>query len=90
MIDTAVGALAAICTTLSYFPQLKKCWQTGATGDLSLTMFLVLFLGLSLWVVYGFLKSDYVVLSANCVSLIFLAGILFFEVREITTRKPHG
>jgi uncharacterized protein with PQ loop repeat len=47
---TAVGGLAAFCTTLSYFPQLKKCWQTGHTGDLSLSMFLVLSLGVALWV----------------------------------------
>jgi len=30
------GGVAALCTTVSYFPQLKKCWQTGETGDLSL------------------------------------------------------
>ena len=79
---TAVGSLAAFCTTISYFPQLKKCWETGQAGDLSLKMFLILSAGIALWVVYGFLKPDYVVIAANSVSLLLLCGILFFKLRE--------
>ena len=33
-ITTLVGLLAAFCTTVSYYPQLKKCWKTGSAGDL--------------------------------------------------------
>jgi hypothetical protein len=36
---TIIGLFAAFCTTISYFPQLKKCWQTGSAGDLSLKTF---------------------------------------------------
>jgi MtN3 and saliva related transmembrane protein len=79
---TLVGVAAAFCTTLSYWPQLKKCWETGSTGDLSLRMFLILTAGIALWVIYGFLIDDIVVVVANSVSLCFLAGILFFKVRE--------
>jgi hypothetical protein len=32
---TLVGAAAALCTAISYLPQLKKSWETGETGDLS-------------------------------------------------------
>jgi uncharacterized protein with PQ loop repeat len=38
---TIIGLLAAFCTTISYFPQLKKCIDTGSAGDLSLKMFSV-------------------------------------------------
>lgn len=27
---TLVGLVAAFCTTVSYYPQLKKCWTTGS------------------------------------------------------------
>ena len=84
-VSTAVGVLAAICTTASYFPQLKKCWQSGETGDLSLWMFVILFLGLSLWMAYGFLRQDPVVLAANGVSLCCLTGILFFKIRGMVS-----
>src|SRR3954449_9882856 len=67
---TAVGGMAAFCTTISYLPQLKKCWQTGHAGDLSMTMFTVLAAGVALWIAYGFLKSDLVIVFANTVSLV--------------------
>jgi MtN3 and saliva related transmembrane protein len=78
---TAVGGMAAFCTTISYFPQLTKCWQTGHAGDLSMTMFMILAAGVALWIAYGFLKSDFVIVSANTVSLVLLIGILYFKVR---------
>jgi MtN3 and saliva related transmembrane protein len=82
-ITTATGILAACCTTASYFPQLKKCWETQETGDLSLGMFLTLLAGISLWVAYGVLRSDPVILIANAISVCLLAGILFFKLKEM-------
>ena len=79
---TLIGLVAAFCTTISYYPQLKKCWDTGSAGDLSLKMFLTLAAGVALWVVYGFLKSDFVIIIANVVSLALLFGILYFKLRE--------
>jgi MtN3 and saliva related transmembrane protein len=81
--NTAVGATAAFCTTLSYLPQLRKCWQTGETGDLSFAMFSVLAAGIAMWIVYGILQGDRVVIAANAVSLALLSGILYFKVREM-------
>ena len=51
-------------------------------------MFLTLFAGMALWVVYGVLRSDAVVLIANAVSLCLLAGILYFKIREMPGRRP--
>jgi MtN3 and saliva related transmembrane protein len=79
---TLVGLLAAFCTTVSYYPQLKKCWATGSAGDLSLTMFLTLSAGVGLWVVYGFMKRDVVIITANALSFALLMGILYFKLRE--------
>jgi MtN3 and saliva related transmembrane protein len=79
---TTIGLFAAFCTTTSYYPQLKKCWQTGSAGDLSLKTFMTLGLGVALWVAYGFLKADIVIVIANAVSLVLLAGILYFKLRE--------
>jgi MtN3 and saliva related transmembrane protein len=78
---TAVGGMAAFCTTVSYLPQLKKCWQTGHAGDLSMTMLMVLAAGVALWIMYGVLKFDFVIVVANAVSLVLLIGILYFTLR---------
>ena len=80
---TWIGLVAAFCTTVSYIPQIKKIWTTGDTEDISLKMFLILSLGIALWVVYGVLQGDAVIILANSVSLAFLCAILFFKLRNV-------
>jgi MtN3 and saliva related transmembrane protein len=86
-LETTIGAAAAFCTTVSYIPQLKKTWQTGATDDLSLKMLLLLGAGLSLWMLYGFMRADTVILIANGASLTLLGCILYFKLRD---QKPKS
>lgn len=81
-LETIAGAAAAICTTASYVPQLRKCWATGETNDLSSRMLLLLACGLSLWVTYGLMRADWVIVAANAVSLTLLAGILYFKLKS--------
>jgi MtN3 and saliva related transmembrane protein len=88
-LETLIGFAAAFCTTVSYIPQVKKCWQTGSSGDLSLKMLLILATGIGLWVVYGILKGDMVIILANSVSLLLLLNLVVFKLREnIRTRQP--
>jgi MtN3 and saliva related transmembrane protein len=84
---TAVGLIAAFCTTVSYIPQLRKCWKTGKTDDLSLKMFSILGLGILLWVVYGVLQRDAIIVFADSISLCLLTAILFFKLRERLDRS---
>jgi MtN3 and saliva related transmembrane protein len=86
-LDSLIGGVAAFCTTLSYVPQLKKVWTTGETRDLSLKMLLILGAGLALWIVYGLLRSDLVIIAANAVSLTLLTCIVAFKLRE--RRSAH-
>jgi MtN3 and saliva related transmembrane protein len=79
---TAVGAAAAICTSVSYFPQVRKAWDTGETGDLSLKMLLQLCCGLTLWTVYGVLRADYAIIAANAVSVVVVGFVLHFKLRN--------
>ena len=80
---TLIGLIAAFCTTVSYIPQIKKIWMTGETHDISLKMFLILSAGIALWVVYGIMQGDAVIVLANSVGLAFLAAILFFKLRNL-------
>ena len=90
-LDTLIGFVAAFCTTVSYVPQVRKCWKTHSTGDLSLKMILLLASGISLWVVYGFMKADMVIIGANVVSLLFLSNLLFFKLKELRGgARPAG
>jgi MtN3 and saliva related transmembrane protein len=80
---TVIGLVAAFCTTVSYIPQIRKIWTSGETHDISLKMFLILTTGIALWVVYGVLQGDAVIILANSVSLAFLCTILFFKICNV-------
>jgi len=81
-LDTFVGSVAALCTTASYIPQLQKSWATEQTDDLSLRMLIFLMCGLSLWVFYGFLRDDIVIVAANGISVALLTTILYLKLRS--------
>jgi MtN3 and saliva related transmembrane protein len=80
--DTLVGAAAALCTTVSYIPQLRKAWRTRETGDLSLKMLALLSMGLALWIVYGFMRADAVIIAANGISLALLILIAVIKLQN--------
>ena len=82
-LTSVIGFLAACCTTVSYFPQLKKCIDTGKAEDLSIKMLSILAAGIALWVVYGALQGDWVIIVANTVSLLLLAALLAFKLNEM-------
>jgi len=79
---SALGALAALCTTGAYLPQLIRAWRTRSTRDVSLPMFLLLVTGIALWLVYGVLIGDGPLIAANGVSLCFTASILYLKLRH--------
>lgn len=89
-LETFVGAAAAFCTTVSYIPQLQKVWTTGESGDLSLRMLLLLAAGLALWIAYGLIRADFVIVAANAVSLSLLACIIFFKLRDPKATHEAG
>jgi MtN3 and saliva related transmembrane protein len=78
-----IGACAAIFTSLSYIPQVRKAWPRGSTSDLSLKMLLVLTTGLVLWIGYGLLRSDWVIVAANGVGAALSATVLAFKIRDM-------
>ncbi|QOZ28552.1 SemiSWEET family sugar transporter [Bradyrhizobium sp. CCBAU 51753] len=78
-----VGGIAAFLASLSYIPQLKKAWPRGSTGDLSLGMLAALTLGLTLWVVYGLLRQDWVVVGANAIGAGLAGVVLACKFRDM-------
>ena len=85
MLDTFgpyIGGIAAFLTSLSYLPQVRTAWPRGSTGDLSLNMLMALTLGLALWVVYGAVRGDWVIVSANLVGATLSGIVLGCKIRD--------
>ena len=76
-VTTAIGIIAAVCTTLSFVPQIVKIRRQGAR-DLSYGMLLLYLLGLGLWLIYGIRIEAAEVIGANLVagSLVAFAVVL--------------
>ena len=53
-----VGLVAAALTTAAFVPQVYKTWKTKSADELSLTMYLVFFTGIMLWLAYGILLNS--------------------------------
>lgn len=88
---SALGFVAAALTSLSYIPQLKKTLPKDSTGDLSLKMLVALFAGLGLWIVYGWMIKDIVIVIANCVGAALVGVVLGCKVRDIRAqRREHS
>ena len=82
-IVSAVGLVAAALTTLSYIPQVRKAYPRGSTADLSLKMLLALGAGLALWVVYGLIRGDKVIVIANSIGVALVVTLVVFKLRDI-------
>ncbi len=78
-----IGGLAALLTSLSYIPQVQKAWPRGSTKDLSVKMLAVLTIGLILWIVYGLLKEDWVIILANGVGAALSGTVLYCKFRDM-------
>lgn len=76
-----IGFAAATCTTVAYAPQALKVWKTRSTGDISLGMFLVMVLGLALWLIYGLLSGDAPLVAANAITIVLAGVILVMKLR---------
>ena len=78
-----IGVCAAVLTSLSNIPQVRKAWQRRSTFDLSLKMLVALTAGLVLWIGYGLLRSDWVIVAANSVGASLSASVLAFKFRDL-------
>ena len=66
-----VGSLAAICTTLSFVPQIAKIRKQGGR-DLSFPMLLIYLAGCVLWLTYGLTLHAAAIIWANGITTILV------------------
>lgn len=76
-----LGVVAATLTTGGLVPQTIKVWRTKSAGDLSLLMYLMIWVGIVLWIIYGVIITSLALLYANVISLLLVSLILYFKLR---------
>ncbi len=78
---TLIGSCGALLTTLAFLPQAVKTIRSKHTKDLSLALLVIQSMGNAVWFVYGLLRTDIPVLTANLFTLILVVTILGYKIR---------
>jgi MtN3 and saliva related transmembrane protein len=76
-----IGLLAALFTTIAFLPQVRKTWKSKSAKELSLSMYLVMFTGVMLWLTYGLLNNSISIILANIVTGILILTIIYFKLK---------
>lgn len=76
-----LGLVAATLTTISFVPQCWRIIRTKKVDDISLSMYLIFFIGILMWLVYGVLIKSLSVTLANIVTAILVSIILGLKLK---------
>lgn len=77
---TLVGVAASVLTAFSLLPQLIKIIKEKKADDVSLGMLLILLAGLSLWIIYGFMIEDKIIIFSNIFSVVINVFVLVLTI----------
>ncbi len=80
-IITIVGTLAAILTTSAMFPQAIKIIRNRDVRSISLMMYIANTLGVILWLTYGILLSNTILIITNIIAFIPAVTILILKIK---------
>ena len=70
-----VGYAACAITALTFLPQFIKTWKEKSASNVSLMMFIIAATNEALWIAYGVLKNDMVIIVTNVI-MILMAFIM--------------
>ena len=70
-----LGYAAGAVTAFTFMPQVIKTWRDKSARDISLSMFLIAFINEIMWLVYGFMIDNFVIILTNAVMLL-MSGIM--------------
>ncbi len=76
-----IGNLAAICTTLSFFPQALKIIKTKETKNISLPTYLIFTVGVVFWAIYGVMLGEWPIIAANVVTFVPAFTIVIMKIK---------
>ena len=75
------GMIAALLTTSAFFPQVVKALRNKDTKSLSLPMYIILTIGLLLWLTYGIMINDLPLILANSITGLLALIILIAKIK---------
>ncbi len=76
-----LGYAAGAVTCLTFLPQVIKTWQSKSAKDISLNMFLIAAANEVMWIAYGILLNNWVIILTNIIVLCMSLTMIFLKYK---------
>lgn len=76
-----IGTVAGILVLSSFIPQLIKAYKTKKMSDVSIHLMSLIASGMFLWVIYGLIRSDPVIIGTNATGFALNITLLVMKLR---------
>ena len=76
-----IGTVAGILVLSSFVPQLMKAYKTKKMSDVSIHLMSLIATGMFLWVIYGFIRSDLVIIGTNATGFALNITLLVMKLK---------
>ena len=76
-----LGYAAGAVTAFTFLPQVIKTWKEKSAKNVSLLMFIIAFVNEVMWIAYGVLSNNWVIISTNIVMITMCSLMIFLKIR---------
>jgi MtN3 and saliva related transmembrane protein len=76
-----LGYAAGAVTCLTFLPQVIKTWQSKSAKDISLNMFLIAATNEVMWILYGVLLNNWVIILTNVIVLAMSLIMIYLKFK---------
>ena len=79
--EDVLGYVAGLITAITFLPQVLKTWKTKSAKDVSLAMFLIALTNQILWLAFGILRDDPVIIITNALMLLMTSLMIILKLK---------
>jgi MtN3 and saliva related transmembrane protein len=76
-----LGYAACAVTALTFLPQVVKTWREKSAKNVSLMMFIIAFINEVMWITYGVLKPDNVIVVTNIIMITMCSIMISLKLK---------
>lgn len=76
-----LGYAACFVTALTFLPQVIKTWKEKSAKNVSLMMFVIAFINEVMWIAYGALRPDMVIVITNVIMITMCSVMISLKLK---------
>jgi MtN3 and saliva related transmembrane protein len=76
-----IGVIAGVLVLSSFIPQLHKAYKTKRMIDVSIYLMALIASGMFLWIIYGIIRGDPVIIGTNAAGFILNIILMILKIK---------